>query len=203
MEIKETLKIFFIFIIGTDCVYAYETPTHEKITRTVFENTVLFKTDGILVDLGLKIPKNLHDRDVDLFFDEYLDNYFRPKIKDNKRNVKYHISFGSNYEDSNRIAWACSHFFDPANDRPLTGNLLLEEYCSYDYQNTSPDWALEDQHKLALRDDSLMDDGLDRYKHALTLNKESRRSENFGAFFRNLGQARDCKFLCVNGGLSH
>ncbi len=88
MENKKTITALLIYTLGIGCVNAYETPTHETISKTVFKKSVLSKSDGILVDLGLKIPADIYDDSADYFFDYYLPKRY-------ERNIIGHIRFGS------------------------------------------------------------------------------------------------------------
>jgi hypothetical protein len=72
-----------------------------------------------------------------------------------------------------------NHFFDPANDRPLT-------VLGHRLGLRSPDWALEDSQDAEGHDFSL-NDALERFREAMSLPKKEERDRSFGSLFQTLG----------------
>ena len=59
MEYKIRIIMVLFGVALATYSYAYEPPTHEKISKAALKQSVLFKPDGVLKELGIAIPTKI------------------------------------------------------------------------------------------------------------------------------------------------
>jgi hypothetical protein len=150
-------------------VSAYEVATHAELTSSAFNRSILAQQDFVET-LGISAGAK---------FDESRADSGRPIVNDGT--VEGWLRQGAVKEDG----FGCTdtrptnHFFDPANDRPLT-------YLFRTWGLRSPDWALEDRQNAEGQDYSLKD-ALERFHEAMSLPEKDGRDRSFGLLFQTLG----------------
>ena len=158
----------FLTFISSE-VGAYDVVTHAELTSSAFERSVLVRPDFIET---LGISNNAK-------FDEGRADSGHPIANDGT--VEGWLRQGAVKEDGFGCADTrpTNHFFDPANDRPLT-------YLFRTWGLRSPDWALEDQQDAEGQEYSLKD-ALDRFHETMSLPEKEQRERSFGLLFQTLG----------------
>ncbi|MCF6225553.1 MAG: hypothetical protein L3J22_04520 [Xanthomonadales bacterium] len=200
MERKIQISTFIFCAIVATYSYAYEMPTHERISEAALKNSVLFEADGVLKELGIAVPtetKSFKREDgTPAEGNERFHDFYFDKNTNNQRNVIGHVRLGSSYEDKKMYRWACAHFFDPVNDQPLDSNFCVDGVggaITGNFNYRSPNWALygvdANGNSMAEREDALIRDGVWRFRLALISADKTTREEYFGSLFRTLGQA--------------
>ncbi|MCF6225551.1 MAG: hypothetical protein L3J22_04510 [Xanthomonadales bacterium] len=197
MEYQIRISVFMFCAAMVIPSYAYEMPTHERISEVALKNSVLFDPDGVLKELGIVVPNDIKDgeKDDSVEGNERFRDFYFDKNTNNQRNVIGHVRLGSSYEDKKMYRWACAHFFDPVNDQPLDSNFCVDGVggaITGNFNYRSPNWALygvdANGNSMAEREDALIRDGVSRFRSALSSADKTTREEYFGSLFRTLGQ---------------
>ncbi|MHB8535098.1 MAG: phospholipase C/P1 nuclease family protein [Sulfuricaulis sp.] len=163
--------IFLHVLSVSSGIYAYEVGTHSEMSNAAYDKSVLSKPD-FLKTLGISAT--------DVFDESRADP--RPPMF-NRGNARGWIQEGAVSEDDTAtLKRPLNHFFDPLRNQPLRpyGLPLF-------VNDTSPDWALEDNGKIGKQKYSFRDARDFLYK-ALTLPDPKKRDKNFGLTFQTLGQ---------------
>jgi hypothetical protein len=153
-----TLSILFY---GPAVLMAYETPTHEWISKRAFGASVISQRPDFFLDLGFERKPTFTDG------------------KGEEREVVSVIVNGAVVEDD--IPRFLRHFYDPQADEGERGLKLGVRFAP------SPDWILEDRFENSDQQYSLRDQAANRYL-ALTAATESERKKSFGAVLESVGR---------------
>ncbi len=163
--------ITLIALVANSSVYAYKEPTHQDMSSSAVDISVLSVDQSFLTDFGLQAFSSEQK-----FTNPDAPNSDKLTIEDLVRN-------GARFEDS--FPRSLNHFFNPIDSTPLT--VLGKELG-----NTSPDWALEDNGDVDPNINGEQDYSYkkanDYFFKALTEPTEEAREENWGKLFQTLGQ---------------
>lgn len=169
---KNLIPFFFAIylLVSAHHALAYKEATHENLSEAAAFSSALSKPET-LTALGLTGTID----DPKLTF---------PNSKGVPKAIKFLIRDGAAFEDSGFKA--LSHFFNPVTNQPLTkaGISLVN--------NTSPDWALEDNGDIlvnaAFPQTFSYKDARQYFYEALTTVDNVERNKKMGLSFQTLGQ---------------
>jgi len=167
---KNNFIAILVILLSAQTSLAYEINTHIKLSDEAVNASTLSKDQATLTSLGLKSV------------DDKKDVFPNSKDPNKPRTVRELIQDGADFEDdTDPIKRPLNHFFDPIRNKPLNiiGVPLLNE--------TSPDWALEDNKEITKQAFSFKDARDYLYK-ALILSTKDARKKHFALTFQTLGQ---------------
>lgn len=170
-SLNKGLLCMWVAVLALWCgnLSAYELATHARITTAAYARSILSDA-SFMESLGISGQDE---------FDRGRSEELRPI--ENRGTPEGWLRQGAVKEDG----FGCTdtrptnHFFDPANDRPLT-------VLGHRLGLRSPDWALEDSQDAEGHDFSL-NDALERFREAMSLPKKEERDRSFGSLFQTLG----------------
>lgn len=146
--------------------FAYEQPTHRRLSEAAVGQSILAQQGSILSEFGLTV-------DISKFSQQRF-----PNSKGKQQSIIQLIEDGADFEDA--FPRPIHHFYDPDNDQSLQKPFISV------FTHPSPDWALEDTSDINGQDNSYKH-AVDAFYKALTLPTKTERDTEWGKVFETLG----------------